>query len=181
MQHLPFRDIFAATPNAYLLLAAEPNFTIVDVNAAYLCATMTARERLVGMGLFEAFPDNPGDPLASGVRNLRASLERVMEHRRSDRMAVQKYDIRSLDGSFEERYWSPHNVPVLDAEGRRVQYIIHHVQDVTELVRLRSAASSVGPDTSCGWSRPPRVCSSSNGVLKPSRRCAKARSNFARS
>ncbi len=50
-------------------------------------------------------------------------------------MAVQKYDIRRQDGSFENRYWSPRNKPVLDQEGR-VALIVHRVEDVTEYVRL---------------------------------------------
>ena len=39
---------------------------------------------LVGQPLFSAFPDNPGDPAADGVRNLHASLQRVLAHRRPD-------------------------------------------------------------------------------------------------
>jgi PAS domain S-box-containing protein len=53
-------------------------------------------------------------------------------------MAVQKYDIRRpLDegGNFEERHWSPMNVPVLNSKGEPI-YIIHRVEDVTELVKL---------------------------------------------
>src|SRR6185503_9651367 len=81
-------------------------------------------------------PDNPGDPNASGVQNLRASLERVLAQRTPDAMAVQKYDIRRPDGGFEERYWSPVNSPVLAADGS-IAYVIHRVEDVTEFVRLK--------------------------------------------
>jgi len=54
-------------------------------------------------------------------------------------MAMQKYDLRrpEPEGSgFEVRHWSPVNSPVLD-DLRRVRYIIHRVDDVTEFVRLR--------------------------------------------
>ena len=128
---------FGAAPGNYLLLA--PDFTIVGVTEAYLAATMTARADVLGRGLFDVFPDNPDDPAADGVRNLRASLLRVLASRSPDRMAVQKYDIRrpqSEGGGFEERYWSPLNTPVLDRAGD-VRYIIHWVEDVTELVRLK--------------------------------------------
>jgi PAS domain S-box-containing protein len=100
---------------------------------------MTRREDIVGRGLFEIFPDNPEDPNADGVRNLYASLQRVMASKRPDRMAVQKYDIRRPEqegGGFEERYWSPLNSPVLDERGE-VSYIIHWVEDVTEFIRLK--------------------------------------------
>ena len=45
----------------------------------YAAATMTDRDTLVGQHLFEAFPDNPDDPEATGVSHLRASLDRVRQ------------------------------------------------------------------------------------------------------
>jgi PAS domain S-box-containing protein len=132
-----FEAVFDASPGNYLLLS--PDLTIVGVNQCYLQATMTRREDIISRGLFEVFPDNPNDPAADGVRNLRASLERVLTHKRPDRMPLQHYDIRrpeSEGGGFEERYWSPLNSPVLDREGN-IRYIIHWVEDVTEFVRLK--------------------------------------------
>ena len=129
-----FRALFEASPGAYLALDA--NLVIVAVNNAYLSATQTRRDAIVGRHLFDVFPDNPDDPAADGVRNLADSLRRVLELRRPDSMAVQKYDIpRSGDpgDGFEERYWSPVNTPVLDDHGE-VTWIIHRVEDVTGLV-----------------------------------------------
>src|SRR2546430_7035524 len=100
---------------------------------------MTKREKILGHGIFEVFPDNPDDPAATGVRNLRASLERVLRNKVSDTMAVQKYDMRkpeSEGGGFEERYWSPVNSPVFGPD-EEIAYIIHRVEDVTEFVRLK--------------------------------------------
>jgi signal transduction histidine kinase len=131
-----FRQLFEAAPGLYLVL--DPDLTIVAVSEAYLTATMTRREEILGRGLFDVFPDNPDDPDATGVSNLRASLGRVKRHRRPDAMAVQKYDIRrpaEEGGGFEVRYWSPLNLPVLD-QSKRLAYIIHRVEDVTEFVRL---------------------------------------------
>jgi PAS domain S-box-containing protein len=131
-----FRMLFQAAPGPYLVLGPNaPEFTIVAVNDAYLRATMTKREAIVGRGLFDVFPDNPADPTATGVTNLRASLDRALRDRIPDAMAVQKYDIRRPDGTFEERYWSPLNTPVV--EDGDVKYIIHHVEDVTDFVRLQ--------------------------------------------
>lgn len=134
-----FRALFEAAPGLYLVLT--PALSIVAVSDAYLRATMTRREDILGRHLFEVFPDNPDDPAATGTANLRASLSRVLQHRAPDTMAVQKYDIRrpeSEGGGFEERYWSPVNSPVLDADGA-VAYIIHRVEDVTEFIRLKQA------------------------------------------
>jgi signal transduction histidine kinase len=130
-----FRLLFEAAPGAYLVL--DPEFRIVAATDAYLAATHTVREEIVGRDLFEVFPDNPDDPGATGTRNLRASLETVLRTRAPHTMAVQKYDIRRPEadgGGFEERYWNPVNTPVL--AGDRVAYIIHGVEDVTDLMRL---------------------------------------------
>jgi signal transduction histidine kinase/CheY-like chemotaxis protein len=129
-----FQRLFEGAPG--LFLALDPQLKIVAVSTAYLNATLAEREAILNRGIFEAFPDNPDDPAADGVRNLRASLERVLAERRPDTMAVQKYDIRRPDGTFESRWWSPLNTPVLDADGR-VAYIVHRVEDVTEFVRLQ--------------------------------------------
>lgn len=132
-----FRRIFEAIPGLYLVLA--PTLHIVAVSDAYLQATKTTRDAILGRHLFEVFPDNPDDPQASGMRNLRISLERVLADRVPDAMAVQKYDIRkpeSEGGGFEERHWSPVNTPLLEADGS-VRCIIHRVEDVTDFVRAR--------------------------------------------
>ncbi len=132
---LDFRVLFESAPGLYLVLT--PDLSIIAASDAYLKATMTKREEILGRGLFEVFPDNPEDPSATGTSNLRASLGRVLANRAADAMALQKYDIRrpeSEGGGFEERYWSPVNSPVLvDGE---VAYIIHRVEDATEFVRL---------------------------------------------
>lgn len=134
-----FRALFESAPGLYLVLS--PDLTIVAVSDAYATATMTKREDIVGHGLFEVFPDNPDDPGNEGVRNLRASLTRVIHEHVSDSMPVQKYDIRkpeSEGGAFEQRFWSPTNKPVLGPDGSLI-YIIHCVIDVTEYMRLMNA------------------------------------------
>jgi signal transduction histidine kinase/CheY-like chemotaxis protein len=132
-----FRALFESAPGLYLVL--DPDLTIVAVSNAYLAATMTQREVILGRGIFDVFPDNPDDPAVTGERNLRSSLNRVRYELVPDTMAVQKYDIRrpeSEGGGFEERHWSPINSPVLGADGE-LTYIIHQVEDVTEYVRMR--------------------------------------------
>jgi signal transduction histidine kinase len=130
-----FRLLFESAPDCYLVLA--PDLSIMAASEGYLRATLTRRENILGRHLFEVFPDNPDDPAADGVRNLRASLDRVREGRMPDAMPVQKYDIRRPDdqgGGFEVRFWKPLNTPVCDENGELL-YIIHRVEDVTELKR----------------------------------------------
>lgn len=129
-----FRSLFDAALSPLLVLA--PDFTIVEVNRAYLTATRTGRS-IVGRPIFDVFPDNPDDPSADGVANLRRSLRTVVDTGRTDTMPLQRYDIPTGDeGAFAERYWSPVNTPVVDGDGR-VTHIIHRVEDVTDFVHLR--------------------------------------------
>jgi PAS domain S-box-containing protein len=132
-----FRALFESAPGLYLVLT--PDLKIVAASDAYLRATMTEREKVLGRGIFQVFPDNPDDPHATGVRNVSASLERVLRNKAPDAMAVQKYDIRRPEaegGGFEERYWSPVNSPVFGLGGE-ISYVIHRVEDVTDFIRLK--------------------------------------------
>ena len=133
-----FRSLFESGPGLYLVLTPE-DFQIVGASEAYLRATRTRRDQLVGKRLFQVFPDDPGDPIADGVRNLRASLERVKSSQVADAMAVQRYPIprpESEGGGFEERFWSPLNSPLIGPDGA-LAYIIHRAEDVTEIVRRK--------------------------------------------
>lgn len=141
-----FRNLFESAPGMYLvLLPDDPKFTIVAVSDAYLRATMTKKEEILGRGLFDVFPDNPDDPKATGVGNLQASLIRVLQDHVSDVMSVQKYDIRRPEeegGGFEERFWRPVNSPVFDSN-RKIAYLLHRVEDVSEVVQPRSTGTEV--------------------------------------
>jgi signal transduction histidine kinase/ActR/RegA family two-component response regulator len=136
--------VFDQAPVACLLLSVD--LTITAATDRYLAATMTTREGIVGLNLFEAFPDNPDEVDATGTSNVAASLERVVRTKRADSMSIQKYDVRrpgDEGGRFETRYWSAVNSPVLDADGELVG-IIHRVEDVTELVDLRASVGERG-------------------------------------
>ncbi len=136
-----YHALFEALPGLYaVLMPNPPRFTILAASDAYLRAARTTREAIVGRGIFEAFPDNPDDPAATGVTNLRASLEYVFHNRAPHTMAVQKYDVRRPEregGGFEEHYWSPVNTPVLNDRGE-VTLLVHRVEDVTEFVKLQT-------------------------------------------
>lgn len=127
-----FKTLFESAPGLYLILL--PDLVIEAVSDEYLSATMTKREEIKGRYLFEVFPDNPDDAKADGVSKLRASLNTVLKTKAAHAMDIQKYDIRRPDGTFEERFWSPLNKPVLNAKGE-VIYIIHSVEDITERKR----------------------------------------------
>ena len=125
-----------------MLRADAPRFPIAAASDAYLAATHLTRADALGRGVFEVLSDaNPANAAPSGVANLRASLEAVLRTRAPHAMAVQRYDLRRPDGTWEERYWAPRNIPVpvpdaaSNGAASAVRYILHHVEDVTDAVR----------------------------------------------
>jgi PAS domain S-box-containing protein len=136
---IDYRSVLRATPDLYLIIS--PALQILDASNAYLDATMVKREAILGRYLFDVFPDNPNDPSATGASNLNRSIQAVLKTKTPNAMPVQKYDIRrpmAEGGEFEERFWCPLNTPVLD-KNKEIKYIIHRVEDVTEINRIRQS------------------------------------------
>ncbi|WP_277922213.1 SpoIIE family protein phosphatase [Streptomyces sp. Root369] len=130
---IDYKALFAVTPSPCMVLG--PDLVLADVNKAACRVTGRTREDLIGRYLFDAFPDNPADPDADGVRNLHASLHWVLRSKEPDTMAPMKYDIPVADrpGVFEERWWSAINTPVLGPDGQ-VDWILHRGEDVTSFI-----------------------------------------------
>lgn len=126
------RHAFNTVNHNYLVLA--PDLTILDANKGYLTVTMTDLASIRHRAIFDVFPDNPSDPEANGVRNLSESFRYVLEHKAQHTIACQRFDIRTAEGTWLERYWSPVNFPILDENGE-VAFIVQQVDDVTARVR----------------------------------------------
>ncbi|MGW5280571.1 PP2C family protein-serine/threonine phosphatase [Streptomyces collinus] len=134
---IDYAAVFQALPGAVAPLT--PDLVFVDANIAFLRQAGRRHEQVVGRYLFDAFPDNPADPAASGARNLEQSLRNVLANREIDTMALQRYDVESTahPGHWEERYWSPVNAPVVAPDGH-IALLIHRVEEVTEILRATS-------------------------------------------
>ncbi len=117
---LPLEPIFAALPGAYVLFS--PQFLILAVSDGFADISYQERDALLGKHVFEVFPDNPQLPEASGVQNLKFSLEQVLTTGKAHQMPLQHYDIPDPEqaGRFLERYWRATNTPVLDGQGQVV-------------------------------------------------------------
>lgn len=131
---------FQRTDMPYLIV--DTGLRIRAVNEAYEVATDRPHSSLVNEWLFDAFPDNPSDPLANGVSRLSASLEAVFRTGKRHWMGVQRYDIPdpTRPGSFRYKVWTPVNTPI--HQGERVVGAVHHVEDVTPVVHLDGSGVS---------------------------------------
>ena len=130
-----FRSLFESVPGLYVVLTPDEH-RIVAVSNAYLQATGTTRDTLLGRRLFDVFADDPANPAPESLSSLKASLSRVATEGCVDVIAVHRFPLRrpeALGGGFEERWWSPVSAPVFAPDGT-VAYIIHRVEDVTPYV-----------------------------------------------
>lgn len=136
MPVIDFAEVFERLSSPYMLIDRE--FNVVAVNAAYERVVMRMRDDLLGRNVFDLFP-NEGE----GGKRLLASFERVFETGESDTLAYLPYDIPLPDdkgGGFDQRYWTAVHTPLKNG-GASVDYLIQNSVDVTEIVRLRQAAS----------------------------------------
>jgi PAS domain S-box-containing protein len=138
LQENPYKHIFYNSIAPMLIIAPDsPHYTMLDVNNAYLEATNTRREDLIGKPVFSVFPANPSDNVSKNIDRTHYSFEEAIRNKRPHVMSNYRYDI-PIPGSddFEERYWTTSNTPVMDESGN-VIYFIHSPADVTELYKLR--------------------------------------------
>ncbi|MFJ8537890.1 PP2C family protein-serine/threonine phosphatase [Streptomyces sp. NPDC093591] len=133
---IDYEAVFQGLPGMVALLT--PELVYADANEDFQRLSGRTRAQLVGRYIFDVFPDNPNDPAATGMRDVQASMLRVVATGERDTMALQRYDVEDpvRPGHWEERYWSPVNAPVFGPDGR-VALIVHRVEEVTELIRLR--------------------------------------------
>jgi two-component system, cell cycle sensor histidine kinase and response regulator CckA len=117
---LDFRKLFESMPGVSIVLLAD--YTIVAVSDGYLKAARLERQKIIGKGFFEIFPDNSTGDYFGDVRQ---SFEKVLRERVIDRMPPKKYGAGS-----DIKYWRAVNVPMMDANGE-VAYIVRRAEDMT--------------------------------------------------
>ena len=125
-----FKALFEEAHGSILVL--NPSFTILAISDAYVEATYTKREDLVGKYFFDVFQDTKN---TTAVAETKASLEYVLKNKKPHLMPMLRMEIKNLAGVVEEKYWNPINKPILTKDNK-VQYIIHIVKELTEFVKL---------------------------------------------
>ena len=119
-----------STPNVVL----DRELVIRAATPSYLAVTCRDEEELLGVGLFEAFPENPETSALRPVESLTGSLQRVLRRSCSDRLAPLRYDIpdpESPHGTYLRKLWIVVSNPI--RRGDRTLGVSVLVQDVTLL------------------------------------------------
>ncbi len=133
----------SATPCLFLL-PDSPRFTVVDANDAYLSATGKSLSQVVGLNMFDIFPEGIGEDAQKRVKTFRSALENAYRLKKTSKVRLQRYDIvHTPNLGAEIKFWNTDTIPVLDASGK-VIYLVHSVADVTEFVTQRKRSDSAG-------------------------------------
>jgi PAS domain S-box-containing protein len=132
-----YKNIFYNSEATMLIISIDkPLYTIIDVNNAYLGATNSTREALIGTSVFGAFPANPTDEESKNIERTIFSFDEAIRKKKPHTMSNYRYDI-PIPGTnkFEERWWTTTNTPVMDDDDN-VLYLIHSPINVTELYKV---------------------------------------------
>ena len=141
------RAFFDASPLATIVIT--PDLRILDANARHVAMTGRSRAEIVGLTMFEAFPQNPETEGPSTESVIRASVDRALRTGEADEVPLQRHDLPRGDGGFETRWWRMVHTPLV-VNGRAVA-IRQDAWDVTSEARAtqraeiqRRAASALG-------------------------------------
>lgn len=127
-------QVFKSLPTPSLVLKAHaPDFTIVEVNDAYLQLISMERDELIGKGFYEAFPDSPYNHLPPW-NNL---LSQLLTDGLPNETPVMKYMLPRH--SQNVKYLLARNTPVRNEAGE-IACILRTVTDVTDTKRAEQGA-----------------------------------------
>lgn len=128
----------------------DHEFRLRAVNDAYCAAGGRTRLELLGLVLFDAFPENPADIQDTGPAYLRESLRRALSVGSVEAMPLQRYDVQeTVDGPFQQRYWSITTSPVRRRAEGPIEFAVVHAEEVTSYIdeRFRREAAGQRPHT----------------------------------
>ncbi|MBH8559261.1 PAS domain-containing protein [Hymenobacter negativus] len=132
-------SVFSALPSACVLLS--PELIIEAASDSFVAISNQSRADIVGRALADVFPDNPNDPVAHSVADVRAALQQVVASGQPNELPAQLYALADPEhpGQFIEHYWQARHTPVLDEQGR----VTHLIQTVVNITAETQAAAQL--------------------------------------
>lgn len=132
-EKIDFKQLFINAPALRLLVS--PDLKILAASDAYADAMLTIADNIIGKSLLDIYKDNPEDTLTDAFSYTRFSMNYVLQNKTDHTIPIQRHDVWNSAGFFEERYWKSVNKPILNNDNE-IQYIIHKIEDITEIVIL---------------------------------------------
>lgn len=139
-KNLDYRFLFSNLPDQCLLLT--PDFTMIAATKSYYKITHTTPEQLLDKNVFDVFPENEETKKHDGAKTLSHSLNKVLDTKRRHVMPTIRYDLKTADGKFVQRWWRVTNSPILDEDGN-VAYIHNSVEDISNIIDVLESAQDV--------------------------------------
>ncbi|MGV8880051.1 MAG: PAS domain S-box protein [Sphingobacteriaceae bacterium] len=125
--------VFKNSPVASLIL--NPNslgFTILYVNNAFLSATNSKTEDILGKEIHAVFSTIPAIDAASNKPVIINALDQAVQFREPRKISLVRHDTTSGNtGKVIVRYWQVDSYPILD-ENEQVQFLIFSPMDLTD-------------------------------------------------
>jgi hypothetical protein len=91
---IDYKDVFHWSSGSRLIVAADaPDYTILDVNAAFLQATRTKGAALFGKSFLSAFIINGTEEIRRSADRLQASFDEAYRTKQPHTLSNYRYDI----------------------------------------------------------------------------------------
>jgi PAS domain S-box-containing protein len=111
-----------------------PDFTIAYGNDAFLKATSSTLEDIIGNSFFTVFIKNPGSDCEIGKETTSSVLTQALVNKEPQKILLQRYDFRKENSiEVERHYWNTEIYPILDDQNE-VKFIVITPLDVTDKV-----------------------------------------------
>ncbi|TGD79881.1 PAS domain-containing protein [Hymenobacter wooponensis] len=133
-----YQHLFHSLPENFLLIAPNPEATIIDNTESHVAVSLKSREEVIGKPFFEAFPST--DEQSAAV--IRESHEHVRRYLEPHTMPLIRYDLErptEQGGGLEELYWEATHYPIFNAQGE-LEFILQRTRNVTEQYRAKLLA-----------------------------------------
>jgi hypothetical protein len=123
-------SVFLSQPSPTLLLSRD--YTIAAASKSHQAMVGRREQDLVGLNIFDAFPESPECEAAGVSKRFIDSVERVLRTRRSHRLSPLRYDIQDehCPEEYVEKTWAVVNTPITDGDTIGVMV---RVDDLTPL------------------------------------------------
>ena len=127
--------VFHFSPAASIILQTyTPDFRVAEVNEAFLQATNTKRDELIGKSIFDVLTPEKGDDISDNRKILEASLNEVMLRKRPHKIPLQRYKVFSTENKEnDDHFWSCDTYPLINDDGI-VEYIVHTIVEINDLL-----------------------------------------------
>ena len=126
---LDYMQIFRQGPDGEIIVDGDSDWVIRDITDRYGEMTGTNRKDIVGHPLLDIFPETEE---SRQWKTLRKTFEQALETKQLQTMNTIRYDIE-INGKMTPMFWRGHSRPII--EGHDARFVIHRVNDVTELVK----------------------------------------------